>query len=448
MKLEPLIIRDPLYEEFELPMFLRPLLFCWEVQRLRNVRLINVNSLPLSSLGEASRYSHTLGVLKLGLVVLETNNIKFDDFEARLLLTALLLHDLGTPAFGHSLEYVLMQRSGRNHVDTAVTAISGESARGTYLWSGAPASGSHAKLRSAIKDILGADFVNHCSSALQGKGPIGHLVSSATIDLDNIDNVFRMANALGLRNWKISDPIDLSRALSVTRSDGKLTLRLPASELIATWATVRKSVYEILNLHPENLAGLAMLREAFEMHLKSSEDFGASAWWTVDSEILDSLTAYTKPVTDRIKRGDIYHCLLTTWIDTSIIDLRSLERLANHLGTFSDYLSEVLDHRLRVHAVLDNSTFSRKIEVLTHNDSSESFGTSSRGIIISVFSKSSSNSFPAREKVYKALFAALYTHFGVDCYLLARAERKIPSYTKEEFPNGVGQPYLWSSLGA
>jgi HD superfamily phosphohydrolase len=417
------IIRDPLYEEFELPYYLSGLLSCWEIQRLRYVRLINVNSLPLSALGETSRYSHTLGVLKLGMVCLRENNVSINDSLARLLLAALCLHDAGTPAFGHSMEYILKQQGAGDHVQAIIDAIAGESPTGKFKWSAIPGRGGHAKLRSELRKLLGRNFEDSLITALRGDGPIGHLVTSKAIDLDNIDNVFRMAAALGIRNWSAEDPVEIARGLSLCSHTEGVTCSSRSLTSIERWARVRREVYEILNLHPLNLSGLAMLREAFEIHVDAEGPFSSSAWWTVDSEILENLSKFADHLIQRIKRGDLYSTLLTLWLDTSKHgDLHRLEDIGKRLRLFSDRLADAVDHRVRVHVVMDRGTFERSIPVFaTDSGLSKSIGTPSRSIVVSVHSQSTSNNYPPLHKVQKAVIALLSDCFNVGTELIEEA---------------------------
>jgi HD superfamily phosphohydrolase len=250
--------------------------------------------------------------------------------------------------------------------------------------------------------------------ALKGCGPIGQLISSKSVDLDNIDNVFRMAGALGIRNWSYDDPIKIARSICIKRKDDTLTCREGGLESLKRWVQVRRKVYEILNLHPLNLAGLAMLREAFETHAEAAGKFPSSAWWTVDAEVLENISIYTEHITDRIKRGDLYHTLYILCVDTSDKDLQPIEKLTSVLHPFSNRLADALDYRVRVHIVLDNGTFERRIELfLADNKAYEAFGVRSRSVVVSIHSQSNSNNYPSKEKIERILPGLLADCFNV-----------------------------------
>jgi HD superfamily phosphohydrolase len=105
-------VRDPIYGEFELTGRWLPLLFTPEVRRLSQIRLLNTLTPSLATLGELRRFSHTLGVLHLCQL---NRQRKYSSQECDALAASVILHDIGTPPFGHLFEYHLREMTGWNH---------------------------------------------------------------------------------------------------------------------------------------------------------------------------------------------------------------------------------------------------------------------------------------------------------------------------------------------
>lgn len=229
-----LTVRDPLYGELRLPRLLEPFLYSPEFTRLGRVRLLNCDSLELAGVSEARRRSHTLGVLHLAT---RLSLLEFGPEDVAALLCAIVMHDVGTPPFGHTMEYEFIRLYSMDH-EAFVTRI---------------LDGTHHKLQHAHQ-IGGSEIALHRAvqrsgleerirSILSGDHALSAVLAS-DIDVDNIDNVFRMAWYLGIH----SDPGDaeaLASAIHVDRHGTKLLDRAQ-QPLVEEWARLRACAYGIL----------------------------------------------------------------------------------------------------------------------------------------------------------------------------------------------------------
>ena len=98
----PLVTWDPIYGRVHLPNWIRPLLTCPAVQRLRWIALSNVPSLSYPMIAGVSRYAHTLGVAFLADRIARRLGMSEDDYKS--LVCAAMLHDAGIPPLGHLTE--------------------------------------------------------------------------------------------------------------------------------------------------------------------------------------------------------------------------------------------------------------------------------------------------------------------------------------------------------
>src|ERR1700733_8491712 len=100
-----MFFRDVLYGKIEVPDYLMPFLWLPEFVRLRGVRLSNVDSIEFKDFNGPSRWEHAIGVLHLARTcALERRMTREDSLHLSL---AALLHDVATPPFAHTAEYVL-----------------------------------------------------------------------------------------------------------------------------------------------------------------------------------------------------------------------------------------------------------------------------------------------------------------------------------------------------
>lgn len=271
-----MIVYDPLYGKIVIPRYLAELAATPEVRRLSQIRLLNTASPTLASLGEVRRYSHTLGVLHL----CESNNLSsFSKEERRALAASVLVHDVGTPPFGHLFEYHLREHSGWSHEKIASSVLYG---------SAAPENKAHqifaGRTLEFRKELARANVdVGIVSEILSGKHALSQLLFGK-LDFDNIDNVARMSWALGLRP-SIESFTALAKAISVD-SDGRIILdECQGESLVATWAEVRRRVYEIIVFDGPTVAAQAVLSKAMGDAL-GTKLLSAEDWYLTDEELV------------------------------------------------------------------------------------------------------------------------------------------------------------------
>ena len=281
-------IYDPLYGPIYLPNFIWDILSCPELQRLREVRLCNINSLCLTGGANINRYEHAIGTCYLAKICLKNwpplNPITKEE-KIHFLLAA-LLHDVVSGAFGHSIEYI----EGFKHEEDFVYAVTGEKGSKYEYMSVSTEPIFFGMSRELIprlenlkKKYRAEIDIKKIGEIIAGKGRFGPLLNNI-MDLDNIDNVFRLAYHIGLvKSGEI--PIKLAKSLYIKNK--KLVIRKNAIHLIEVWYNVRKKLYSFLLLNPEEFSAKCMLTEAIELaKIKEKNPF---RWYYVDFELLENL---------------------------------------------------------------------------------------------------------------------------------------------------------------
>ena len=324
---------DPLYGQFETPTVIDQLLFTPEVRRLSQIRLLNTLSPSLATLGEIRRYSHTLGVLHLcGNTALK----QYSHRERIAFMAAVLLHDVGTPPFGHLFEYHLREHWSWHHEampDRVLAAQHAPENRAHQLFGGRPLE-FHDVMEKHDIDV---DLVR---KILKSSHPMSTLLFG-TLDLDNLDNVMRMAWALGMEvNPGLA--VSLARSLDVD-TQGKLLLCHEFVPLVAEWARTRRSVYEVLVFDPYTVAAQAILSQAISLAFQ--RDILDKDWWHLyDEELIAILQR--EPTTKEFLReylGRLPSLIFAVQLRGSIKDLGYDNRKAGQEAT-----KRVLSGMLRI----------------------------------------------------------------------------------------------------
>lgn len=413
---------DPLYGRIDLSDYEYSLIILPEIQRLRYIRMCNINSLLVTGASEISRFEHTIGVLRLAQEWISHNKVLAPDADN--IRAAAVLHDMQTGPFGHSLQYVLEDnKTDDNFIhDDIMHGVSKEyhqdiSYRASF--SGKPFE-APAILGNKITDI---------SRIIQGEGPFGPLISG-TIDLDNIDNVFRLAYHVGVAT-KEDGQIALNLSKEINIGQDGLSISSTAIDYILRWQAVRTRLYELLLLDWAEFAAKAMLTRAIEEAIQGSL-LGSDSWLDTDDQLLDYLekqsTGELQDISElirRLKRGDLYH-------PVALLESPNIDKYEHLTRTEikRDFESEIilfarntlkLGIKVIVHYILDNKKTNRSIIVkLKESGETKIIGTDSKKLLIGLFISKESTSKDIDMLFNKA--TEIWMNLGIEIDKLAPIE--------------------------
>lgn len=277
-------ICDALYGIIHFPDFVWEVITTTELQRLREIRLCNVNSLCLTGGANINRYEHAIGTCYLALKCLKQwpNLNPINDDERRQLVLAALLHDTLNAPLGHSIQYIASKDGyePEKHFQGAIAEGHAEH----YYYRSAKLEPIFFKMYGDLIDKISKEDLLAIGNIISGKGRLGPLINGS-IDLDNIDNVFRFAYHLGIiRTGKAA----LGLANSIYIEGGRLTVKQEAIPLLKQWFDVRKRLYSFLLLNPQEFSAKCMLGEAFE-YAKEQNFAYSFSWHDTDYEFLTKL---------------------------------------------------------------------------------------------------------------------------------------------------------------
>lgn len=270
------------------------------------MRLCNINSLYLTGASEPKRFEHCIGVYHLADLWARSRSLPARD--ADVVRASALLHDMLTGPFGHSFQYVMEDNPFEQRFEHANLANGIKSRFLQLAQAGAQFSGRSFHVAQSLGDIAEDVF-----AAIRGDGPYGPIISG-TLDLDNLDNVVRLAFHMGL--CEESDrrlPLELAPMLEPYQ--GGLAAPARAGDLFERWFEIRRTLYEFLLLDRGEFAAKAMLTLAVEIAGENGM-LGPDDWRHTDESLLEALQ--TRSVGDnqvvgqiikRLRIGDLFECV-------------------------------------------------------------------------------------------------------------------------------------------
>ena len=253
------------------------------------MRLSNVDSIQYKDFGNATRYDHAIGVTHLALRIASLRRLPPAD-TAHLALAA-LLHDVGTPPFGHTLELVF---DDVDHELEAWNAL-GIEARGAHAGFNAV----HGELPqfprrcAGLSELLGVNIRPEAvGDIVNGYGELGYLIKG-TLDLDNTDNVIRGSHYMGLSSpGGLAE--ELTAWLSTVNEAPSLDGHLP--QVARQWVELRDEYYRLFydcseeeqgrqallqflirEAHRRGLSKVRLLRTTDEELIRTIYDFAQDA---------------------------------------------------------------------------------------------------------------------------------------------------------------------------
>lgn len=282
------------------------LLFAPEIERLRNMRLMNFNVPLIQELGSSKRLPHSVGVCylaqKLGIKSLSSETHVTE------LMLAALLHDAAIPPYGHLVESTLRKQYPEfNHEDILSDLLFGTYHHSNTYHQIVP--GRSLKLNSILNKY--EIDIDHVLSLVKPQKPSTSAIS-AQIDLDNIDNIHRMACLMG---WPEAKP-NLKKIIDNVKIDNKLNLvfKESAIEALETWQDIRQRIYTLIIAHPGCVA-----QNAFQSDLVASaideKIMSPDNWYLDELRFEEELrqNSTTKTYADQLISGSTYRLIDYVW---------------------------------------------------------------------------------------------------------------------------------------
>lgn len=406
---------DSLYGDIVFDDRISELLNAAVVQRLRHVRLSNIDSVAIPGIADLSRFEHVIGVAHLA------RNTNFaarrGEGELMALTAAALLHDWAITAFGHLVEEAFNYVGAQfDHEGKLYEIVSAENSSEIGGVDRQIFCGRETGLGKWAQKVAGQNadaFLKEITNCIRGQGKFGHLIAG-DIDLDNIDNVFRMAFHMGMAVDREAPVRLASSILDVRTSDGAPVFRKSAVGDIGTWLDVRRRVYERLMLaEPDFSAKLMVIYAAVQAYRHGEID--QFDWNLTDHQfvqkLLQSSAKECKETVDRWLVGDY-------WNTTPLVWMAGKRPAYSKVFEFSEYLTEQLGRRCFAYSINDKRD--RQLEIHFDDERTEIVGQKANQWLLGVGSPLK-KAFSASES--KSILKFAEDFFGASFKANAKPER-------------------------
>lgn len=362
-----------------------------EIHRLRNMRQMNFDVPLIQELGRSRRLPHSIGVTYLAVELAHKSGLDLKGTKE--LLAAALLHDAAIPPYGHLVESELKRLDPSfSHEETLSRMIRGVlNEENDYL---EIVFDKQLRLASILrKHDVDQDAVINLVHPQKGI----HSAISSDIDIDNIDNVHRMAAMLG---WD-----DAKENIKSIRSGTKLSPKRGlcfSDETIPhlkRWLDFRQRIYTLIIAHPECIPYNALQSDLVRQAVKNGV-ITTSDWYKTEPEFEEDLrnNPHTRALARQLISGCEYHLIDYVWFK----NFRAKNKRRN--GEIAEYLSSAIDSPVKDASYFiwnESGLISRRINVQTYSNKTVSLGDDSTSCIVALMKTS-----PGKPKITKASIAA------------------------------------------
>ena len=298
------VIHDPVHGSLRLSGLVLELVDAPEVQRLRGIRQLGLANLVFPGANH-SRFEHVLGVSHL--VERLGNELELPGKELKPLLAAAVLHDVGHPAYSHTLEYLMKDYLGKDHMEFAGSILQGKT--------GAYEREELKEIRKlkvpSVVDVLSKHDISPAEVAglvlgKHRKPYLGQIIHS-DIDVDQMDYMLRDAHSTGVALGMI----DVDRLMgTLILHKNRLAIESKGVEAVEGFLTARALMFTSVYFHHAVRIAELMLANAVDFAIKQGGLINKNNFYRLtDSELMEKLRAipgYPREIAVRLRYRSLF----------------------------------------------------------------------------------------------------------------------------------------------
>lgn len=349
-----------------------------EIHRLRNMRQMNFDVPLIQELGRSRRLPHSIGVTYLAVELAHNSNLSLDATKA--LLAAAILHDAAIPPYGHLVESELKRVAPNfNHEETLSQLIRGVIGEGNDYEEIVPG-----KQLQLAKILRTHNIDQNAVINLVCPKKDTHSAVSADIDIDNIDNVHRMAAMLGWDNAK-ENIAEIRKHMRLNEKSG-LSFSREAIKPLEQWLDFRQRIYTMIIAHPECIPYNALQTDLVRLAV-DSKIITPKNWYMTEPEFEEKLRQHksTKLLAQQLISGCEYHLVDYIWFK----NFSTSKKLKN--AEIAEFISERVEVSFNDAGYFvwnEKSLVCREIKISIGNGSEvETLGENSTSCMIALIKK-------------------------------------------------------------
>lgn len=390
---------DPIYGQVELDDFILDIVHkCPELKRLKYIGMMNFKSICMLPLTSITRLEHTIGLSYLTQIFSQSNNLS-SHFKKDLILGA-LYHDVNCGSFGHSVEWAIDRYTPFDHEEHAEWLSSSDI---HPYFTNLP---RFIEMPGLYRYDFGEKYKPDFKKIFQIiKGANIFIINNKGIDLDNIDNVFRMAFYLGIGPDDKSIPANLVQNLKLIEGVDNFVISKDYLNLVEIWHKLRSEIYHKFIYSQEYMGFeflIFQLIYEFSKNVERENVFNLFHFtdeyllWTLNDKkrypsslasIAQKLLIHDLPYAHAIIRSENFE--KKDLLSKEEV-LKSISKEVTNYLHYTKKVSSQVSFEINYHVTTDNRKTHRKVDIYVEDNgkiSKESFAEDKRYILISILSK-------------------------------------------------------------
>ncbi len=284
------------------------LIDCPELQRLRGIKQLGLTNLVFPGANH-TRLEHSIGAYHVAEKM--SQQLDLDDLEKNTVKAAALLHDIGHAPFSHTLEFVIEDDNGKDHMDVTQELIKGERKIEDRDYPTIPEilekhDINPEKVAELIKEkhdhIKITDFNVHEGQGYFGEERYMYQMIHGSLDVDQLDYLLRDSHYTGAAHGII----DLERLIqTVEIYNGNLVVSKGGVPAVEGMLVARGLMYSSVYFHKTARIAELMLAKAVDDHGELPDDFFSMS----DDEFtayLKEQDEFQKEIVEKLKYRRLY----------------------------------------------------------------------------------------------------------------------------------------------